>query len=309
MARQRRCILAIVRPPLSRRLDAHLSKADEINSGIRTQQTTVTLPREEKKSKPRGASPLPPPPSHTPNPLYLDLLEAAVCGRLIEDPSIHPAQEGYDADRRLRGWDWPQYAHTMIGVQRVRNLRVAVERVLQDGVPGDLLETGVWRGGACILMRGILAAYGVADRKVWVCDSFQGLPPPNTELYPADAGDKTHAFPELRISIAEVRHNFSKYGLLDDQVVFVEGWFRDTLQHVATEKLAVLRLDGDMYESTMDALNGLYHKLSPGGFLIVDDYVLPACRKATEDFRSQHEIVEPIEIIDGVGAFWRRERP
>lgn len=240
--------------------------------------------------------------------LYLDLLEAAVCGRLIEDPSIHPNQKGYNPQLRRVGWDWPQYAHTMIGTVRLRNLRMAVEQVLQEGVPGDLLETGVWRGGACIFMRGILAAYGVTDRKVWVCDSFCGLPRPNADQYPADAGDMTHSHAQLRVSLERVRANFSNYGLLDDQVIFVEGWFKDTLGHVPAERLAVLRLDGDMYESTMDALTALYQKLSSGGFLIVDDYALPGCRAAIDDFRKQHGIDNTVHDIDGIGAYWRKDQ-
>ena len=87
--------------------------------------------------------------------------------------------------------------------------------------------------------------------------------------------------------LEHVKENFQRYGLLDEQVRFVKGWFRDTLPHVPIERLAVLRLDGDLYESTIQALDGLYHKLSPGGFVIVDDYGnVPACRQAVNDFRA-----------------------
>jgi O-methyltransferase len=195
----------------------------------------------------------------------------------------------------------------MVGVRRLRQLRNAVEQVLQEGVPGDLLEAGVWRGGACILMRGILAAYGVSDRKIWACDSFQGLPAPSGR-FEEDAGDKSHTYPQLSVSLERVRANFSNYGLLDDQVIFVEGWFKDTLRNIAADTFAVIRLDGDMYESTHDALGALYGKLAPGGFLIVDDYWIPACRKATSDFRSEHNITEPIEEIGPIAAFWRKKR-
>jgi len=264
------------------------------------------MDNEEAEEQPVTASPLPEDASATV--LYLDLLEAVISGRLIEDPSIHPQQKGYNPDCRRLGWDWPQYAHSMIGTERLRSLRLSVEQVLREGVPGDLLETGVWRGGACILMRGVLAAYRISDRKVWVCDSFQGLPPPDAALYPVDAGDKNHTYAQLRVSAEEVRQNFSKYGLLDDQVVFVEGWFRDTLPQLPVVQLAILRLDGDMFGSTMDALRALYHKLSPGGFLIVDDYALPGCRAAIDEFRKQHGITEAVHNVDGVGAFWRRAK-
>jgi hypothetical protein len=72
------------------------------------------------------------------------------------------------------------------------------------------------------------------------------------------------------------------------------------------EKLAILRMDGDMYESTMDALNSLYHKVAPGGFVIVDDYILPACRKAVDDFRRDHAIEAPMEDVDGAAVFWEK---
>ena len=86
------------------------------------------------------------------------------------------------------------------------------------------------------------------------------------------------------------------------------GWFRDTLPKAPIERLAVLRLDGDMYESTTLALTHLYPKLAPGGYAIVDDYqVVPGCRQAVDDFRSQHGIVEPIRQIDWAGVYWRRE--
>ncbi len=239
--------------------------------------------------------------------LYLDLLEDCLVGKLIEDPSISPwTKPDYDPGTRFLGRDWPAQALTMIGTARMRNLRLLTERVLEENVPGDVIETGAWRGGACIYVRGIFHAYGVTDRRIWVADSFRGLPPPDPERYPADAGDTHHAMTQLAVSLAEVKHNFAKYGLLDDQVRFLEGWFRDTLPSAPIERLAVLRLDGDMYESTMAALESLYDKVSPRGFVIIDDYTLPSCRKAVDDFRQRRQIGEEIEGIDVAAVFWRK---
>lgn len=211
--------------------------------------------------------------------------------------------------RREEGRDWPQLAHTMIGVKRMDNLQFCVESVLQDKVPGDLIETGVWRGGACIFMRGILKAYGIRDRTVWVADSFAGLPPPDPAKYPADAGDMHHTIRQLAISVEQVQSHFAKYGLLDDQVKFLKGWFKDTLPGAPIDRLAVARLDGDMYESTMDGLTHLYPKLSCGGYLIVDDYgAVPACKQAVEDYRRAHDITEPIVPIDWGGVYWQRAK-
>jgi O-methyltransferase len=225
-------------------------------------------------------------------------------------PAIIESDEGsflFDPARaRAEGRDWPLFAQTMVGLERMRNVRRCVETVLAEDVSGDLIEAGAWRGGVAILMRGVLKAYAAQDRRVWIADSFQGLPPPDADRYPADRGDRTHELGLLAVPVEEVRENFRRYGLLDDQVRFVEGWFRDTLPGLRDRSWSVVRLDGDMYESTMDGLVNLYDGLSPGGFLIVDDFSMPRCREAVEEFRARRGIDEPIEQIDWTGAFWRR---
>lgn len=201
--------------------------------------------------------------------------------------------------------NYTEFAHTMIGRKRLDNLQQCIETVLAENVPGDLIETGIWRGGATILMRGVLAAYDVTDRTVWAADSFQGVPPPTR---PEDAGfDISRArFPVLAVSRAAVEELFARYGLLDDQVRFLEGWFRDTLATAPIERLAVLRLDGDLYESTMDALVPLYPKVARGGFVIVDDYAsCPPCGRAVDEFRAAQGIREPLIPIDAQSVFWR----
>lgn len=205
------------------------------------------------------------------------------------------------------GRDFPAGAETMIGAKRMQNLRHCLEQVLNEDIPGDVIETGVWRGGATILMRGALAAYGDHDRTVWVADSFAGLPPPEPGRYPSDEGDTHHLRGELAVSVWDVKQNFERYGLLDDQVEFLVGWFEDTLPAAPIEELAVMRLDGDMYSSTIQALEALYPKLSTGGFAIIDDYgAVPACREAVTDFRRDNGIDEPLVEIDWTGVFWRR---
>jgi O-methyltransferase len=173
-------------------------------------------------------------------------------------------------------------------------------------VPGDFIETGVWRGGACILMRAVLTSYGVTDRNVWVADSFAGVPD-EASYAPNDHFNEYsfHQYSELAVSRAAVTDNFRRYGLLDDQVRFLEGWFADTLAPAPIERIAVLRLDGDLYSSTWQALEALYPKVSAGGFIIIDDYgSVPSARLATLDYRRQHAIAEPIQAIDDDGAFW-----
>jgi O-methyltransferase/8-demethyl-8-(2,3-dimethoxy-alpha-L-rhamnosyl)tetracenomycin-C 4'-O-methyltransferase len=238
--------------------------------------------------------------------IYLDNMERMLIGMIYKDRSMNPWGKGvYDETARLKGRDWPVAAHTMIGLTRLHNLRQLTEAVLQNSVPGDLIETGVWRGGACILMRAILKAYECCDRRVFVADSFEGLPPPDPK-YPADQGDIHHTYSELTVSIDEVKDNFAAYNLLDEQVVFLKGWFKNTLPTAPIDRLAILRLDGDMYQSTMDALTAFYHKLSSGGYCIVDDGNVPNCRAAIEDYRKWNGINDPIIDIDGWGFYWQK---
>jgi len=237
---------------------------------------------------------------------YLNLLEASLTGTLLRDAPIDLWSGGaYDPHKRALGRDWPSLAQTMIGSVRLRNLRHLCETAILNDVPGDFIETGVWRGGACIFMRGVLAAYADARRRVFVADSFAGLPPPNPDIYAADAGDAHHTHKQLAISRKDVEENFRRYDLLDEQVVFLEGWFKDTLPVAPIEKLAILRLDGDMYESTIQALDALYHKLSRGGFVIVDDYFLPPCAQAINEFRAREGITSPLIPIDGIAVWWK----
>ncbi len=199
-----------------------------------------------------------------------------------------------------------EFSHTMIGRKRLDNLTGCLDRIRADGIPGDLAETGVWRGGAAIIMRGYLAAWDMPDRRVWAADSFEGLPPPSR---PEDAGLDLSAakMPILAVPLEEVQRLFAAYGLLDDRVVFLKGWFRDTLPTAPIERLALLRLDGDLYESTMDGLTSLYDKVSDGGFVIVDDYGdLEPCRRAVDEFRTARGITDPIERIDWTGVYWRK---
>jgi len=269
--------------------------------------------------------------------LYLDLLKKTLSYQLWPEPlhrvTLSEAQEkemrisltgfeglkGLDPTKIQIGLDqqvseldretgtfWPEYADTMVGMLRLNNVEECVQVILDEGIPGDLIECGVWRGGVCMLMRALLAEHGVMDRVVYVADSFKGLPKPDPAKYPYDAGDTLYTFSQLAVSREEVERRFRRYGLLDNQVRFLEGWFSDTLPSAPTERLSLLRLDGDMYGSTMDILNNLYDKLSPGGFCIVDDYALPTCRHAVTDFRRDRHIEDPILEIDWTGIYWRK---
>jgi O-methyltransferase len=231
---------------------------------------------------------------------------------LLREQRWRVVRPGADRATRSVGNDWPPHAETMVGLARLGNVLDCTASALADGIPGDLVETGVWRGGTAIYLRGILAALGDDTRRVWACDSFEGLPEADAEQYPMDVPMRFHEHRELAVGVDRVKEAFDRYGLLDDRVRFVEGWFRDTLPDVAAEigSIAVLRLDGDMYESTLDALTHLEPLVSPGGFVLVDDYGgIEACRQAVHDHRTAQGITAPITEVDWTAVWWRKDLP
>ncbi|MET1112467.1 MAG: PqqD family peptide modification chaperone [Allosphingosinicella sp.] len=204
-----------------------------------------------------------------------------------------------------------RFAHTMIGLFRLSNIERCAERIFAERIPGDFLEAGVCKGGAAIFMRGLQVAHGESARKTFVVDSFEGVPPSDPAR---DAGYGLHLeearFPWLACSEETVRDHFSRYDLLDPNVVFVKGWLADSLPGAAIGPLALLRVDVDLYSSTLECLELLYDKLVVGGFVIVDDYgFLRCCRDAVDEFRARRGVSEPIQWIDGSGIYWRKDSP
>lgn len=246
--------------------------------------------------------------------MYLDLLKRSLTNTLFFD---EPNTDSEDQMRYVHGFVRHYIngqAVSMLPLVRFDNLQACVIDVLKAGVPGDLIETGVWRGGASIFMRAILKVFGNQDRRVWVADSFEGLPEPDAEKFPTEAN--FHNGPLMRVlykgfaaDFEAVRHNFAAYGMLDDQVHFLKGWFKDTLPAAPIERLAVMRLDGDYYESTMDALRPLYDKLSIGGYAIIDDYgedVWTNCRQAVDEFRAERNICDRLIRVDSKCHYWQK---
>jgi O-methyltransferase len=213
----------------------------------------------------------------------------------------------FDPDARTHGLDWPATAETMIGLERLDNLHGCMEEIVRTGVPGDFVEAGVWRGGTAIFMRAFLKARGIDNRVVWAADSFEGLPKPDPR-YALDAGNKLWAESQLSVSLEEVKANFERYGLLDERVRFIVGLFEETLADAPIGPISLMRLDGDLYSSTISALTALHPRLQPGGFVIIDDWTLPGANSAVRAFRAEHGITEPLVDVDGQAVYWRRER-
>jgi hypothetical protein len=241
--------------------------------------------------------------------LYLSTMVRILTNTIYEDGGFRRGRfRKFNPDFRQEGLDWPANAFTMVGTKRLHSLRELCGRVIEADIPGDFIETGIWRGGSCIMMRAILEAYGDKKRKVYCADSFQGVPPSDPENYPKDAGRQLskERFPQLAITRQTVEDAFCKFDLLDDQVEFLEGWFKDTLPTVRNRTFAVIRLDGDLYESTIQALENLYPALSPDGFCIIDDYGLKMCKAAVKDFRASNKITAPLHRVDKSSVWWQK---
>lgn len=273
------------------------------------------------------------PTPQTPAELYLDLMKKvltrAVVSKAIERHTIVPEGPKSSLLHRLNRWasrmnmeavrlkpcsaqDYLESGHeatnrvedaeTMLGTRQLDNMQACILDVIHNRVPGDLLEAGVWRGGMTIFMRAVLKAYEISDRQVWVADSFAGLPEidPAFEAFAWNKG-------AMAASLDTVRNNFARYGLLDSQVVFLKGFFSDTLPTAPIEKLSILRVDADLYQSTDDVLKNLYSKLSIGGYAIFDDYYnLPDCQRAIEEFRREKGIREELKRIDERAVYWQK---
>jgi O-methyltransferase len=215
--------------------------------------------------------------------------------------------EGPKLALRVVGMDWPYSGLTMVGLKRLDDLQECVESVVADGVEGDVIEAGAWRGGASILARATLDSLGADERTVWVADSFQGLPAPNPDVSPEDQELDLSRIDFLAVPAEEVRSYFSRFGL-DHGVEFVQGFFDETLPGLRDHRWSIVRVDGDTYEATWVALESLYPGLSTGGYVVLDDYgVIDECQRAVDDYRREHGITEPIEKIDVTGVRWRRE--
>lgn len=254
---------------------------------------------------------------------YLDLLKLCLCdltGVTTREVTSDRNKRAFTRELtggdqlgwRVEGKDWPLDGLTMVGLRRLDDLQLCVETVVRDGVDGDLIEAGVWRGGASILIRATLDSLGGDDRTLWVADSFKGFPAPAEHHVTADRELESHMwevhFPTS--TVEEVRSYFERFGC-DRGLRFVAGFFEDTMQGLRGRRWSLIRLDADTYQATRLALEALYPGLARGGYLILDDYFHPllpdSCRKAVDGFRRERAITEPIEQIDFTGARWRRE--
>lgn len=157
---------------------------------------------------------------------------------------------------------------------------------------GDFVETGVYFGTTASIIMNVLMHFDTCGRKLYAFDSFEGLPPPQKE----DNGQgKTGRY---KASYDTFVNNLKAVGSFDDRLIIAKGWFKDTCPISPVKKIAFLRLDGDLFASTMDAITALYDRVVPGGYIYVDDYgTFEGCRVAIDKFRYERRIYEPLNFV------------
>jgi len=235
---------------------------------------------------------------------YLELVRAGLLSSLRHQPA---------ADTALRmGTMYPQQRLTMLGQSELVALQAMAMEVLDEDVAGDFMETGVWAGGASILLNAVLRVYDQQTlRKVWVADSFDGVPPPDPDTFPVDQGDTLHLQQGLKVALDQVVLNFRVMNLLTSNVEFLQGWFNDTMlsPRLRNVQLSILRLDGDLYQSTWEVLQAMYPRLSVGGYTIIDDWGLQRsqAKLAVIEFRKRCDITDPLLTV-GPNVSWKKSK-
>ena len=240
------------------------------------------------------------------------VVEALSFSLYVDDPS---------QDQMCGISSWPAHGLSMAGKGALWNLVSCMQNVISEGVPGVFVETGIWRGASGILARILLDAYG-DDREVYNLDSFEWLPAPNP-AFSQDRRDvhnaQTSWCPGLKngASLEEVKRTYLRFGIDTEDpsrhTHLIKGYFEVTVPPLARKfqqdqtSISVLRLDGDMYQSTWEVLVYLYEFVSIGGYIIVDDWELPGCRSAIDDFRRCVNSTEPFTFFEAGKTFWRKE--
>lgn len=200
-----------------------------------------------------------------------------------------------DAERAIVAACQP---HSITSAERLLSVVDAVRHCVANGVPGAFAECGVWRGGCVLAMILALQDSGVDDRDVWLYDTFEGMTKPidlddtrfgpsAEEVFAAAERAGTVAFPEYftEFDESDVRARLAATGYPQERLHYVRGRVEDTLPAQAPDRLALLRLDTDWYESTRHELEHLYPRISSGGVLIVDDYGhWDGCRRAVDEY-------------------------
>ena len=187
--------------------------------------------------------------------------------------------------------------YTVTTIERVTALVQSVKYIVDNELEGDFVECGVWKGGSCMIMAGELLKKGDSTRQIWMYDTFEGMSEPTDDDEEIETGikgadllsgihktnDKYNMWAYSPID--EVKDNMQKTNYPSDKIKYVKGKVEDTLTKILPDKIALLRLDTDWYESTKIELEKLYPLLVKGGVMIVDDYGhFAGSKKAVDEY-------------------------
>jgi O-methyltransferase len=192
--------------------------------------------------------------------------------------------------------------YTMVDLPRLRALDELIRRVDTEAVVGDVVECGTCNGGsAAVLAR--VACRSTLGRHTWLLDSFQGMPAA-TDKDGAAAAEFTGL---CRGSQDVVREVLGKVGVPDSAYTLVPGWFQDTLPTLPVDRISVLNVDADWHDSVLQVLDALWDRISPGGYVHLDDYgYWQGCRQAWHEFAARRGITAELVPIDGLGVYLRK---
>jgi O-methyltransferase len=190
----------------------------------------------------------------------------------------------------------------MVGLARLKNLVRLAELIDLENIAGDIVECGTWNGGSGALLAQV-GARSPHERMTWLFDSFEGLPAPSEK-------DGKAAVPyrgKCRGATDSVREVLGKLAVPETRARIVPGWFQDTLAQAPIQRIALLHIDADWYESVRFVLDTLYPRVTPGGYVVLDDYgYWQGCRTAWEEFQATLPAAPALVSVDGIGCFLRK---
>ena len=185
---------------------------------------------------------------------------------------------------------------TMSSIERRLNVVDSLKYILRHDLAGDIVECGVWRGGMMMLAMKFLLQSGASNRTFWLYDTFEGMPDPTdvdvdvdgkaaTDRLALDDSLKHQSHVWAIAGIEEVRRNLESTGYPTSKINLIKGRVEETIPETLPEKISILRLDTDWYESTKHELEHFYDRVVPGGVVIIDDYgYWSGARKAVDEF-------------------------
>ncbi len=225
---------------------------------------------------------------------------------------IPPEQYLSDMEKKFK-IIWEQInPFTMTSVERGYSLYKSVEYVVKNKIPGDFVECGVWKGGSCMLIAMTLNLFGDTDRKIYLYDTYEGMPKPTEEdviswngrsvleKWEEDKSGVKDNFGSWAVGLEAVKANVSNSNYPEDNFIFIPGDVAETLKEVKPDNIALLRLDTDWYASTVIELETLYPLLVEKGVIIIDDYGhFDGARKAVDEYFQNRPIL--LNRIDYTG--------